>query len=133
MTRIGDFLTASTYRVGALTAQAMPGVVAAGMASPLAFGANVASPQRRAMIERHLRRVDPSLGGVRLRRGVQQAFDSYAKYWLESFRLPNLSRRAVAAGFSEEGYEEHIVEGLRAGNGVIIALPHLGGWEWAGR
>jgi lauroyl/myristoyl acyltransferase len=133
VTRAADFLTASTYRVGALAAQSMPGVVAAGLASPLAFGANVASPQRRAMIERHLRRVDPSLGGIRLRRGVQQAFDSYAKYWLESFRLPNLSKRAVAAGFSEEGYEEHIVGGLRAGNGVIIALPHLGGWEWAGR
>ena len=133
MTRIADFLTASSYRVGSVAAQAMPGVVAAGMASPLAFGANVASPQRRAMIERHLRRVDPSLGGVRLRRGVQQAFDSYAKYWLESFRLPNLSKRAVAAGFTEDGYEDHIVGGLRAGNGVIIALPHLGGWEWAGR
>ncbi len=133
MTRASDVLTTSTYRVGAMAAQAMPGIVAAGLASPLAFGANVASPQRRAMIERHLRRVDPSLGGIRLRRGVQQAFDSYAKYWLESFRLPNLSKRAVAAGFSEEGYEENIVGGLKAGNGVIIALPHLGGWEWAGR
>ena len=23
-------------------------------------------------------------------------------------------------------------EGLRKGKGVILALPHLGGWEWAG-
>ena len=133
MSRAADFLTASTYRFGALAAQSMPSIVAAGMASPLAFGANVASPQRRAMIERHLRRVDPSLGGIRLRRGVQQAFDSYTKYWLESFRLPNLSKRAVDAGFREDGYEEHIVRALDEGKGAIIALPHLGGWEWAGR
>ncbi len=133
MTRFTDLLTTGSYRAGALAAQAMPGVVAAGMASPLAFGANVASPQRRAMIERHLRRVDPSLGGIRLRRGVQQAFDSYARYWLESFRLPNLSKRTVDAGFRTDGYDEHIVGGLEAGNGVILALPHLGGWEWAGR
>ena len=26
---------------------------------------------------------------------------------------------------------EHVTDGLGAGNGVILALPHLGGWEWA--
>jgi KDO2-lipid IV(A) lauroyltransferase len=31
-----------------------------------------------------------------------------------------------------DGYQ-HVVDGLAAGNGVILALPHLGGWEWAGR
>jgi phosphatidylinositol dimannoside acyltransferase len=132
MSRIGDFVTTSSYRLGALTAQTMPALVASSLATPFGVGANVASPQRRAMIERHLRRVDPSLDGLRLRRGVQQAFDSYARYWLESFRLPRLSKRTVAAGFQEDGYH-HIVNGLADGNGVIVALPHLGGWEWAGR
>jgi KDO2-lipid IV(A) lauroyltransferase len=84
------------------------------------------------MIERHLRRADPSLRGLRLRRAVQEAFDSYARYWLESFRLPNLSTNTVARGFDVEGYE-HIVAALDEGNGVILVLPHLGGWEWAGR
>ena len=31
-----------------------------------------------------------------------------------------------------DGYD-HITDALAAGNGVILALPHLGGWEWAGR
>jgi len=110
----------------------MPSVVAAGLATPFGAGANFASPERRAMIERHLQKVDPTLKGLRLRRSVQGAFDSYAHYWLESFRLPTMSRRAVEAGLQVDGYH-HIVEGLAAGNGVIIALPHLGGWEWAGR
>ncbi len=84
------------------------------------------------MIERHLQRVDPSLdrdaaapggpGGVRLVR----------HYWLESFRLPNLSAATVERGFDVDGYE-NIVTGLAGGNGVILVLPHLGGWEWAGR
>ncbi len=30
------------------------------------------------------------------------------------------------------GYE-YVAEGLDRGKGVILALPHLGGWEWAGR
>jgi KDO2-lipid IV(A) lauroyltransferase len=84
------------------------------------------------MIERHLRRVDPTLRGLRLRRAVQEAFDSYARYWIESFRLPSLSKRAVAAVFKEDGYR-YVLDALDAGNGAIIALPHLGGWEWAGR
>jgi KDO2-lipid IV(A) lauroyltransferase len=84
------------------------------------------------MIARHLRRVDPSLSGLRLRRAVQEAFDSYAHYWLESFRLPTLSDETVERGFDVDGYQ-NIVDGLAAGNGVILVLPHLGGWEWAGR
>ena len=85
------------------------------------------------MITRHLRRVDPTLRGTALRRAVQEAFDSYARYWLESFRLPYLSARAVDRGMRDRRLRRHITDGLAKGNGVILALPHLGGWEWAGR
>jgi phosphatidylinositol dimannoside acyltransferase len=130
--RLLDAATTSSYRFGALAARRLPAVIAAGMVTPAGFGASLASPERRAMIERHLRRVDPTLRGLRLRRAVQEAFDSYARYWLESFRLPNLSAATVERGFSVTGYE-HIEDALAAGNGVILVLPHLGGWEWAGR
>jgi KDO2-lipid IV(A) lauroyltransferase len=130
--RFVDAATTSSYRLGALAARRLPAVVAAGMVSPAGFGANLASRERRAMIERHLRRADPTLRGLRLRRAVQEAFDSYARYWLESFRLPTLSVGTVERGFEVEGYE-HIVDALAKGNGVILVLPHLGGWEWAGR
>jgi KDO2-lipid IV(A) lauroyltransferase len=84
------------------------------------------------MIERHLRRANPGLQGLALRRAVQLAFDSYARYWVESFRLPNLPASVVERGWRVQGYER-VLEGLALGNGVILALPHLGGWEWAGR
>jgi len=122
----------NTYKLGALAARLVPGPLAAGLVTPFGAGASFASPERRAIIERHLKRVDPTLRGLRLRRAVQEAFDSYARYWIESFRLPSMSKRAVAAPFREDGYR-HIVEALDTGNGAIIALPHLGGWEWAGR
>src|SRR5437867_4185083 len=87
---------------------------------------------RRATIERHLRRVrGPGLRGMALRRASQQAFDSYARYWVESFRLPRLSPETVDAGMGKEGFE-HIDAALDGGNGAILALPHLGGWEWGG-
>jgi KDO2-lipid IV(A) lauroyltransferase len=130
--RFTDLATTSSYRFGAAAARWMPAPVAAGLTTPFGFGANFASRDRREMIARHLRRVDPTLSGLRLRRAVQEAFDSYAHYWLESFRLPNLSAETVQRGWSVEGYE-HITDALAVGNGVMLVLPHLGGWEWAGR
>lgn len=130
--RLIDAATTSSYRLGAAAARYLPAALAAGLVTPFGAGANFASPDRRAMIERHLRRADPTLSGLRLRRAVQLAFDSYARYWLESFRLPSLSPAVVQRGWTVEGYE-HVVSGLEQGNGVILVLPHLGGWEWAGR
>ena len=58
-------------------------------------------------------------------------FEWYGRYWLEIFRLPAEVRHgAVVPNFTIDGYE-HITDGLAAGKGVILALPHLGGWEWA--
>ncbi len=125
-------VTFGGYRLAALAARGIPGFAAQVVAPTLGLGANVASRERRAMIMRHLKRADPTLGGIRLRRAAQEAFDSYTRYWLESFRLPHLSVKTVDRGMRVDGYN-HVVDGLAAGNGVILALPHLGGWEWAGR
>ena len=46
-------------------------------------------------------------------------------------RLPaDVRRGEIADHFTIDGYER-ILGGLDAGNGVILALPHLGGWEYA--
>lgn len=129
---IGATAAYGGYRAAALAARGLPGFAAQALAPTFGFGAAYASPERRSMMSRHIRRADPTIGGLRLRRAVQAAFDSYARYWLESFRLPHLSASTVAKGFDVDGFR-WVEEGLAAGNGVILALPHLGGWEWAGR
>ena len=126
-------LTVSGYKFGSLVAQLTPGPVSQSMAQFAGFAAAPALADKREMIERHLRRVDPSLSRLALRRKVQQSFESYTRYWVESFRLPSLSKATVERGFTTVGYDPHITSALEAGNGVILALPHLGGWEWAGR
>ena len=130
--RLTGAATVNTYRLGSLAARLMPGPIAAGASASIGFGASFANPARRRMVERHLQRVNPKLRGAGLRVAVQQAFDYYARYYVESFRLPSMSNAAVARPFTIEGWEQ-VLEGLEAGNGVILALPHLGGWEWAGR
>jgi KDO2-lipid IV(A) lauroyltransferase len=86
-------------------------------------------PQRanRRMSARHQRRVTGSTD----RGAVGEVFEWYGRYWLEIFRLPaDVRHGAVVPNFTIEGYE-YVTDGLAAGKGVILALPHLGGWEWA--
>ena len=49
---------------------------------------------------------------------------------MESFRLPDLTPAEIDAGLTVEGFE-HVQEARSRGVGPILALPHLGGWEWA--
>lgn len=91
-----------------------------------------ASPRRRALVARHLQRVSGwSLGGPALARAVRAAFDSYARYWLELFRLAGSDRRRIEAGFTHEGYDL-LLDALGAGRGAVLAVPHLGNWDWGG-
>ncbi|MCU1393722.1 MAG: putative acyltransferase [Ilumatobacteraceae bacterium] len=129
---ITDAATVNGYKLGSLAARALPGPFAGAAAQMMGLTFSAGMRDKREMVERHLQRVDPSLRGLALRQAVQRAFDSYARYYVESFRLPNLSSRAVNAGFTVEGYDK-IPAALELGKGVILALPHLGGWEWAGR
>ena len=87
---------------------------------------------RRSTVARHLQRVQPGLHGKELKRMVRSSFRSYATYYIESFRLPALPIEEVRAGLTHDGYE-HLQAAIKSGSGFIMAMPHLGGWEWAGR
>ena len=121
------------FRVGSALARILPDPVARAIGVCIGRCLYWRMPQRRAMFARHLRRVRPELGPAEVRAGVRASFDSYARYYVESFRLPWLGREAIERGLAHrEGYE-HVLAGRDGGRGVIFALPHLGGWEWGGR
>jgi len=87
---------------------------------------------RRQMVAHHLRRVcGPSLEGQALQARVDDSLASYARYWAESLRLPGLGFPEIDAGMSWSGVG-HLEVAVEAGRGAILAMPHLGGWEWAG-
>jgi phosphatidylinositol dimannoside acyltransferase len=90
------------------------------------------SPERRLIVERNLQRVyGPSYRGAALRHSVLATFRSYSRYWIDSFRLPDLSAARIDAGFAFEGVGQ-IYDARARGIGPILVMPHLGGWEWAG-
>ena len=66
-------------------------------------------------------------------RMVRDALRSYARYWLEAFRLPSQNKQQFLQGFamSDEHYD-WLKTGMAEGTGVIMALPHLANWDAAG-
>jgi KDO2-lipid IV(A) lauroyltransferase len=130
---ITDSLIVGTYKLGSLLSKGIPGFLSGTVGSLIGLPTSIGMRDKRKMVERHMRRVRPQASSTEIRRLTQQVFDSYARYYLESFRLPALSTEQVAASMTVEGYHENLLPALERGNGVILALPHLGGWEWAGR
>lgn len=123
------------YGAGASLAQTLPGALVTRVASAAAVAASrhrreLAS--RRAMVARHLRRaLGATVAGPELECMVDAAFASYSRYWAESLRLPGSSAAEIDAGMSWEGIGR-ISRAVADGRGAILALPHLGGWEWGG-
>ncbi len=111
--------------------QTLPLPLAAAAAEITGLGFTLAGRRMRANIVRALRRVRPDLEGPALQMAVERAFASYARYWMECFRAPVIPRRELEDHMSCEGLE-HLRAGLARGRGAILALPHLGSWDYGG-
>lgn len=84
------------------------------------------------MLRRNLSRV---VGPERVTRElVRDSMRSYARYWLEAFRLPRMAKNpglnaTLSAGVAGR---EHLDAAVARGNGVVLTLPHTGNWDMAG-
>ncbi len=91
------------------------------------------------VLEANLRRVlsfkhgRPDVDGKELRALSRAALRSYARYWLEVFRLPVIPIERIVSGMhvNAEG-EAELFANLKSGRGAVIALPHMGNFEQAG-
>ncbi len=96
--------------------------------------------EARAMNERHMRRVLASecVPGVEpdaalVRRLSRRSYRATGRYWLEGARLPYTPPDTVRGRMIFEGEGEALVRATMAeGRGVVMALPHVGSWEWGG-
>lgn len=99
------------------------------LAADIAWRRNGRGSRRLAA---NLRRVvGPDLPEAQLRRLVRAGLRSYARYWLEAFRLPVTPAERIVSGartVNQEGLERAYADG----RGVIVALPHTGNWDHAG-
>jgi KDO2-lipid IV(A) lauroyltransferase len=104
-------------------------------ASAAAVGLGLVAFRRdaRTTYARHLARVlGRPLSEREARMWAGRAFRNYARYWLEGARLSTVPREVVLDRLVVESGWEHLVEHMAAGHGVVLALPHVGTWEWGG-
>lgn len=125
-------LTEAGFVAGWRLGRALPRPVAAA-----AFRAGADRAHRKdgggtRRLRANLRRVvGPELPDAELETLVRAGLRSYARYWLEAFRLPSLSRAEILAGFRLDG-AELLAADVAAGRGAVVALPHAGNWDAAG-
>jgi KDO2-lipid IV(A) lauroyltransferase len=120
----------AAYRAGDVVARSLPERAVVPFAKVVGRLAARSMRDRRKMVERHQLRVRPTLTGEELAKAVDDVFTSYAHYWIESFRLPEVGAAELDRGMRHEGLA-HITDALDGGSGCILAMPHLGAWEWA--
>ena len=115
-------------------------------ALPLSFDTWIASRLarligRRTRVARHnlsdnLRRAltgaDLSVEADLLDRFTERAFAGYGTYWAEGGKLPALDDATINEKFTIAEGLEHLVAAKERGTGVVVALPHVGSWEWGG-
>ncbi|MCZ9347009.1 phosphatidylinositol mannoside acyltransferase [Streptomyces sp. TRM76130] len=124
-------LTDALYGAGWSTVKKLPEPVAARLGRTVADLAWQRRGQGVLRLERNYARVVPGADPERLAALSRAGMRSYLRYWTESFRLPAWSRERIGAGVTVEDLH-HLTEGLDAGKGVILALPHLANWDLAG-
>lgn len=88
----------------------------------------LASDRQRHQVAANLRRIVPDASASELDALVRAAYVSYARYWLDSFRLHRMTAEDVLARSTGEGL--HHCDAFRdSGRGGILATGHLGSWD----
>jgi KDO2-lipid IV(A) lauroyltransferase len=130
---LGERAALLGYTAGWRLVRALPESWARGL---FRFGADRAARRKGAgtrQLRANLARVVPQAGPDELDDLVRQSLRSYARYWLEAFRLPAMDLAAVHASCDAlVSGQENLDAALAQGTGAILALPHSGNWDMAG-
>lgn len=113
-------------------ARALPERWAYGFARALGDGGARFARGQRAIVEKNLARITGvSPGSAEMDGLVREAYRSYARYWLETFRLVREGPQFFLERFV--GLGNGNLEAVRArGKGAIVVVGHLGNWDAGG-
>jgi len=82
-------------------------------------------------LRKNLLRVTSDLSDTQMKELLQEAMASYMRYWCDTFRFPNWDTERINSTVTVTR-EELLLNGIKSGRGVIVALPHAGNWDHAG-
>jgi lauroyl/myristoyl acyltransferase len=124
-----DRLIETGYAAGWTVVRALPLPVARALFQAGADRAYSKGGPGTQRLRRNLAHVVPE---DRLDATVRAGLRSYARYWMEAFRLPSQSKEQFLTGFSiSPEHYDWLKSGIADGRGVILALPHVGNWDAA--
>jgi KDO2-lipid IV(A) lauroyltransferase len=84
-----------------------------------------------ARLRSNLHHVCPHLDEVQLETLVARSMSSYMRYWCDTFRIQNWSTDRIRKTVTTTN-ENLLLDPMREGRGVVVALPHSGNWDHAG-
>jgi KDO2-lipid IV(A) lauroyltransferase len=99
-----------------------------------AFIADLVGSRNGKSVQRlrsNLARVKPDLSPTELNALVVTAMRSYMRYWCDTFRIQNWSVERIQSTVTTTN-ENLLIDPMKKGEGVVIALPHSGNWDHAG-
>lgn len=125
---MNDRVTEAGFAAGWRLVRALPEPVVRAI---FRAGADRAAARNGPGVQRLARNLSCVLGYPAPASLVRDGMRSYARYWLEAFRLPSKSPAQLREGFRLEDMKK-LVQAHEAGTGAVVALPHAGNWDAAG-
>jgi phosphatidylinositol dimannoside acyltransferase len=128
---VRDRLIAIGYAAGWRVVRALPRPAARALFMAAADRAARGNGPGTQRLRRNLRQVvGPEMPEAELDELVRAGLRSYARYWMEAFRLPSQSREQHLRNFRVV-QDEELHKVMADGKGMILALPHTGNWDAA--
>jgi KDO2-lipid IV(A) lauroyltransferase len=111
----------------------MPAPMARGMFRTAADLAAKRNGPGARQLRRNYARVVPQAGPAELDQLVRDGLRSYARYWMETFRLPAMDHEQIFRRVDETFVGKTLIDAaLERGKGLILALPHTGNFDVSG-
>ncbi|RZU49017.1 KDO2-lipid IV(A) lauroyltransferase [Krasilnikovia cinnamomea] len=131
MSRAQDRLAELGYAAGWRLVRALPQRAAEALFRAGADRAYRGDGRGTQRLRHNLRQVvGPDLPEADLDELVRAGLRSYARYWMEAFRLPSRTPAQHLDGFRLAQADE-LAELLNHGRGAVLALPHVANWDAA--
>ena len=126
-----DRVTALAYFAGWRIVRVLPHKWAYGLFEKLAKYLVKKDGKGVARLRSNLSRIKPGLSASDMDALLRQAMSSYLRYWCDTFRIQDWSTSQIQDSVTlTRG--ELLLDPMREGRGVVIALPHSGNWDHAG-
>lgn len=126
------------WRLMAAGLSILPEFLAALIAYVVSMVLYLRGGKTKAMHKRHLSRVlayshpGSTHDDAALERLAKRSYQSYARYWVDGARIASTSARTIRRRMWLSSNYHALTAALDEGRGVVLALPHVGSWEWGG-